>query len=91
MWARDNEITRIELSVTCSNTVAKHLYEKNGFEGDFMIFTTDDNVDLYYEVLGEGIQNLLGLILLNATLNMNDSINANIEKGCELLNLDASD
>ncbi|MGL6108284.1 GNAT family N-acetyltransferase [Romboutsia sp.] len=32
MWARENNITRLELSVICSNTVAKHLYEKNGFE-----------------------------------------------------------
>ncbi|MDB8803660.1 GNAT family N-acetyltransferase [Romboutsia sp. 1001216sp1] len=32
IWARKNNITRLELSVICSNTVAKHLYEKNGFE-----------------------------------------------------------
>lgn len=32
IWARENGITRLELSVICSNTVAKHLYEKNGFE-----------------------------------------------------------
>lgn len=32
IWARENNITRLELSVICSNTVAKHLYEKNGFE-----------------------------------------------------------
>ena len=30
--AIENKITRLELSVICSNTVAKHLYEKNGFE-----------------------------------------------------------
>lgn len=32
MWARENNITRLELSVISSNNVAKHLYEKNGFE-----------------------------------------------------------
>lgn len=32
IWVRENNITRLELSVICSNTVAKHLYEKNGFE-----------------------------------------------------------
>ena len=31
-WAIENKITRLELSVICSNTIAKHLYEKNGFE-----------------------------------------------------------
>lgn len=31
VWARENNITRVELSVISSNTVAKHLYEKNGF------------------------------------------------------------
>ena len=31
-WANENNITRLELSVICSNTVAKHLYEKNGFK-----------------------------------------------------------
>ena len=32
MWAIENKITRLELSVICSNTIAKHLSEKNGFE-----------------------------------------------------------
>ena len=32
IWAIENKITRLELSVICSNTIAKHLYEKNGFE-----------------------------------------------------------
>ncbi len=31
LWARDNNIKRLELSVICSNVVAKHLYEKSGF------------------------------------------------------------
>lgn len=32
IWARENNVKRLELSVICSNTIAKHLYEKNGFE-----------------------------------------------------------
>lgn len=32
IWAIENNITRLELSVICSNTIAKHLYEKNGFK-----------------------------------------------------------
>lgn len=32
IWAVENKITRLELSVICSNSPAKHLYEKNGFE-----------------------------------------------------------
>ena len=31
-WARENNLTRLELTVVSSNIVAKHLYEKNGFE-----------------------------------------------------------
>lgn len=30
-WARKNSIVRLELTVECANTVARHLYEKNGF------------------------------------------------------------
>ncbi|QLY82312.1 GNAT family N-acetyltransferase [Clostridium intestinale] len=30
-WAKDKEIARLELTVMCPNTVAKNLYEKNGF------------------------------------------------------------
>ena len=30
--ARENNLTRLELTVVSSNMVAKHLYEKNGFE-----------------------------------------------------------
>lgn len=32
IWSKANNITRLELSVICSNSVAKHLYEKNGFK-----------------------------------------------------------
>lgn len=31
-WVLENNITRLELTVICSNTIAKRLYEKNGFE-----------------------------------------------------------
>lgn len=30
-WAQQNNITRLELTVMCPNTRARHLYEKNGF------------------------------------------------------------
>lgn len=30
-WARENRITRLELTVECSNEAAKRLYEKSGF------------------------------------------------------------
>lgn len=30
-WARENQVTRLELTVLCPNTIALHLYEKNGF------------------------------------------------------------
>ena len=32
VWAKENRITRLELTVMCPNIAAKHLYEKNGFE-----------------------------------------------------------
>ena len=31
VWARENQVTRLELTVMCTNSIAKHLYEKNGF------------------------------------------------------------
>ena len=31
LWARQNNITRLELMVVCSNSIAIHLYEKSGF------------------------------------------------------------
>jgi len=31
-WAEENKITRLELTVICENEIARHLYEKNGFE-----------------------------------------------------------
>lgn len=30
-WAQENGIVRLELTVECANTAARHLYEKNGF------------------------------------------------------------
>ena len=30
-WAKENGIVRLELTVECDNTGAKHLYEKHGF------------------------------------------------------------
>lgn len=32
IWARQNNITRLELTVMCNNVVAKKLYEKMGFQ-----------------------------------------------------------
>ena len=32
LWETENLITRLELTVMCPNIIAKHLYEKNGFE-----------------------------------------------------------
>lgn len=32
IWAKENNIKRLELTVVCDNDIAKHLYEKNGFE-----------------------------------------------------------
>lgn len=31
-WARENDVSRLELTVECHNEAAKHLYEKSGFE-----------------------------------------------------------
>ena len=31
-WAEEMKVSRLELTVICENSVAKHLYEKNGFE-----------------------------------------------------------
>lgn len=30
-WARKKQVMRLELTVECTNTIAIHLYEKNGF------------------------------------------------------------
>lgn len=31
-WAEEKNISRLELTVICENEIARHLYEKNGFE-----------------------------------------------------------
>lgn len=52
IWAIENKITRLELSVICSNTIAKHLYEKNGFEVEGIkrnaMLIDDEYVDEFY-------------------------------------------
>ena len=32
VWAEENKIVRLELTVICENEAAKHLYTKSGFE-----------------------------------------------------------
>lgn len=32
IWAAENEVVRLELTVICENEVAKHLYTNNGFK-----------------------------------------------------------
>lgn len=32
LWAEEARVSRLELTVVCENEIAKHLYEKNGFE-----------------------------------------------------------
>jgi len=51
-WAKNNEVARLELTVMCHNSGAKHLYEKNGFviEGTKKnsLLVDDKYVDEYY-------------------------------------------
>lgn len=52
LWAKENSITRLELTVMCPNTIAKHLYEKNGFEIEGVkkksMLVDGDYVDEFY-------------------------------------------
>lgn len=52
LWAKENHIKRLELTVECCNNVAKKLYEKNGFkiEGirEKSMFVEGDFVDELY-------------------------------------------
>lgn len=52
MWARQNAVTRLELTVMCPNKTAKHLYEKNGFTTEGIkknsMFVDGEYVDEYY-------------------------------------------
>ena len=52
LWAKENNISRLELTVMCPNSMAKQLYEKNGFvvEGTKRnsIFMNGKYIDEYY-------------------------------------------
>lgn len=52
LWAKENNISRLELTVMCQNTIAKQLYEKNGFEVEGTkrnaIFMNGKYIDEYY-------------------------------------------
>lgn len=57
-WARENGILRLELTVECPNTAAKHLYEKNGFVVEGVrrksMYVSGEYVDEFYmaKILG---------------------------------------
>lgn len=52
LWARQNAITRLELTVMCPNKMAIHLYEKNGFAIEGIkknsMFVDGEYVDEFY-------------------------------------------
>lgn len=52
LWAKENNVSRLELTVMCSNSIAKHLYEKNDFEVEGIkrnsIFMDGNYIDEYY-------------------------------------------
>lgn len=52
LWAKENNISRLELTVMCPNSMAKQLYEKNGFEVEVTkrnsIFMNGKYIDEYY-------------------------------------------
>ncbi len=52
LWAKENNISRLELTVMCTNSMAKQLYEKNGFEVEGTkrnsIFMNGKYIDEYY-------------------------------------------
>lgn len=52
LWAKENNISRLELTVMCPNSMAKQLYEKNGFEVEGTkrnsIFINGKYIDEYY-------------------------------------------
>lgn len=52
LWAKENNISRLELTVMCPNSIAKQLYEKNGFEVEGIkrnsIFMNGKYIDEYY-------------------------------------------
>lgn len=52
LWAKENNISRLELTVMCPNSMTKQLYEKNGFEVEGTkrnsIFMNGKYIDEYY-------------------------------------------
>ena len=52
LWAKENNISRLELTVMCPNSIAKQLYEKSGFEVEGTkrnaIFMNGKYIDEYY-------------------------------------------
>ena len=51
-WAEEKKVIRLELTVICENEVAKHLYEKHGFEVEGVkrksVFVDGMYLDEYY-------------------------------------------
>lgn len=52
LWAKENNISRLELTVMCPNSTAKQLYEKSGFDIEGTkrnsIFMNGKYIDEYY-------------------------------------------
>lgn len=52
IWAKENKISRLELSVQCRNQAARHLYEKNGFKVEGLkkksMYVNGQYIDEYY-------------------------------------------
>ena len=52
LWAKENNVSRLELTVMCTNSIAKQLYEKNGFVVEGIkrnsIFMKGNYIDEYY-------------------------------------------
>ena len=52
LWAKENNVSRLELTVMCTNSIAKQLYEKNGFVVEGIkrnsIFMNGNYIDEYY-------------------------------------------
>ncbi len=52
IWAEENKVVRLELTVICENEAAKHLYTNNGFEIEGMkrksTFVDGKYLDEYY-------------------------------------------
>ena len=52
VWAEENKVVRLELTVICKNEAAKHLYKKSGFEIEGMkrkaVCVDGEYLDEYY-------------------------------------------